>query len=279
MRKVGLIKASLFAASAMIFAVPAAAQPGDDHTSIAQEQADAQEAEHHHDEPPATPRDPNAIQGSIAEPSSVRAEHRVQLQAGRRYHITIDTEAFDAVARLLRAGSTEAVAEDDDSGGGPNGTTPRIVYTPQTAGEYVVEVRSYAPSGHGDYSLSVTPQDPLPALVTRPTRTERGNWQVFEGGLGANDAKDRDRSYDDYELRLTANQSAMLHVVAADGVDTMLQVFKADERGLTPLAENDDTDGINPFLFFAPGEAGTYVVRVIGFDNEASGNYRLRISR
>ena len=271
MRKLKLLKASLFAASALLVAVPAAAQPGDDHSDIAQAQADAQE------EQAATPRDPNAIQGSIPEPESTRTEHRVQMEAGRRYVLTVQTEAFDPMLRLMRAGSTEVLAEDDDSGGG---VLPRIVYTPQTSGEYVVQVSSFVPSGHGEYALSVTPQAPLPALVSRPTRTERGQWQVFQGDLGAGDPTDRERKFDDYELRLTADQTAMIHVQATGDMDTMLQIFTLDDRGLTPVREDDDGGGgLNPFLFFAPGEAGTYVVRVIGFDNTSSGAYRLRISR
>lgn len=274
MRKLGLLKASLFAASAMLLANPAAAQPGDDHGDIAQAQADAQE------ETPATPRDPNAISGSIAEPTSAKAEHRVQLEAGRRYFITVDAESFDAVARLMRPGSTEPLAEDDDSGGGTNGTNPRIVFTPQTSGEYIVEVRSFAASGFGEYALSVTPQAPLPALVTRPTRTERGNWQVFDGELAASDATEGGRKYDDYQLTLRANESVMLHARAAGETDLVLQVFTVDERGISPIVENDDADGVNPFLFFSPGEeGGNFVVRVIGFDGEAAGRYNLRIGR
>jgi hypothetical protein len=45
------------------------------------------------------------------------------------------------------------------------------------------------------------------------------------------------------------------------------------------LREDDDGGGgLNPFVFFAPEEAGTYVVRVTGFDAGALGRYQLRIS-
>lgn len=257
MNTFNLLKASLFVMSTMLVASPAMAQDDHDHGAMEMDQ-------------PAAPVDPNAIQGSIAEPQSVRGEHRVQLEAGRRYMITVNTEAFDAMLKLKRG--SEEIAADDDSGGG---TTPRIIYTPTASGEFVVEVSSFSPSGHGDYALSVTPQAPLPALVTRPARTERGAWRVYTGSLAASDPADRERKFDDYELRLTQGQVALIRVQS--DADTMLQVFKADERGLTPLAENDDTDGLNPFLFFSPGEAGTYVVRVMGFDASALGNYTLRI--
>lgn len=268
MSKFKLLKAALFAAPALLLAAPASAQPGDHHTDIAQAQADLNEQQ---------PVDPNAIPGSLPEPATTWTDHRVQMEAGRRYAVSVTSEAFDPVVRLVRPGSTEALAEDDDSGGG---TTPRMVYTPATSGEYVVQVRSFAPGGSGDYALTVEPQAPLPALVTRPTRTERGAWQVYQGALAASDPADRNRRYDDYELRLEAGQIAMIHVQGTGDIDTMLQVFTLADRGLAPVLENDDGGGgVNPFLLFAPEEAGTYVVRVIGFDESANGAYRLRIGR
>jgi hypothetical protein len=273
MRKIGTLKASLFAASALLFAVPAAAQPGDHHSDIAQEQAD----DHSHEEEPAAARDPNAIPGTIPEPASTRTEHRVQMRAGQRYVITVQSEAFDPMLKLMRAGSTDVIAEDDDSGGG---TIPRIVYTPTQAGEYVVEVGSFVPSGHGEYALSVTPQAPLPALVTRPTRTERSNWEVFQGNLADSDSVDLGKRYDDYELRMAAGQTAMIQVLGTGELDTVVQVFAVDQRGLTPIATDDDSGGgVNPFVLFAPEEAGTYVVRVVGFDDASRGAYRLRVLR
>ena len=103
---------------------------------------------------------------------------------------------------------------------------------------------------------------------------------MFQGDLSDRDATENGKRYDDYELRLAAGESAMIHVQAAEGMDTMLQVFRADQRGATALAENDDGGGgTNPFLFFAPEEAGTYVLRVIGYAEDTRGAYRLRIGR
>lgn len=260
MRFHSLLKASLFVAPALLLAASAAAQPGPESPQTQ----------------PSTPADPNAIPGTIQVCEAARGEHRVQLEGGRRYQITATSEAFDPYIRLLRPGSEEPIAEDDDSGGG---LTPRIIFSPPQSGEYLVRVSSFAPGGTGDYALSVTPASPLPALITRPTRTERGQWQVYQGALAAGDATEGGKRYDDYELRLAAGETAMIHV-QADNIDTMLQVFPAADRGSRPLAENDDGGGgTNPFVFFAPEEAGTYVVRVVGFDEQTAGAYRLRISR
>jgi hypothetical protein len=178
---------------------------------------------------PAQPVDPNAIRGSIQVCEAARGEHRVQLRAGQRYNITATSEAFDPFIRLLRPGSEEAIAEDDDSGGG---LVPRITYAPTESGEYLVRVSSFAAGGTGDYALSVTPAAPLPALITRPARSENGRWRIFQGELAATDAQDGESRYDDYELRIEAGKAAMIHVQAAgDELDTQIKIFRVSDRG------------------------------------------------
>jgi len=259
-----LLLTTFIAAPAVALASPAAAQP-----------------------PSATPppivrttpatADPNVIQGNIEVCEAARGEHRVQLEAGRRYAITTNSEAFDTLLRLLRPGSDEPVAENDDYGDGLNS---RINYTPTESGEYIVRVSSFSPGGTGAYQLRIEPAGPLPALITRPTRTERAQWRVYQGALAATDPIDNERRYDDYELRLGAGESAMIHVMADGDLDTQLMVYSNEARGGEPLASNDDGGGgVNPFVFFAPEEAGTYVVRVTSFGANDTGSYRLRISR
>jgi len=246
MRFKSLFVTSMLAAPVLLAASPAAAQPTD-------------------------------IQGNIQVCEAARGEHRVNLEAGRRYSITANSEAFDTYLRLLRPGNEEPIAENDDSGDSLNS---RINYTPTESGEYLVRVSSYSPGGTGAYNLRVEPAAPLPALVTRPSRTERGQWRVYQGSLAAGDPIDNERHYDDYELRLAAGQTAMIHVQADGDLDSQLMVYSADGRGGDPILTNDDGGGgVNPFIFFAPEEAGTYVVRVTSFGANETGNYRLRISQ
>lgn len=223
-------------------------------------------------QPPAAP---GTISGSIQVCETARGEHRVRLEAGTLYHLTATSTDFDPVLRLLRAGGEEVLAEDDDSGGN---LSPLITYRPERTGDYVVRVASFSPAAAGDYSLSVAPAAPLPPLVTQPDQARAGQWSVYRGALGAGDAAYIGRRYDDYALVLKAGQSAMIHVEGG-GMDTALQLFAADARGGEPLAENDDAGGPDPFLSFTPQQAGTYVVRVIGFDAATAGPYRLRIAR
>jgi hypothetical protein len=226
--------------------------------------------------PPVVTVGPPVIRGRIQVCDCARGEHRVRLETGRRYAIGATSESFDPLIRLVRAGSETVIAEDDDSGGGVNA---RLTFTPPASGDYLVRVSSAAPGGVGDYALSVEPTAPMPALLRRPARVEQRQSQVFEGSLAAGSIENG-RRYQDYELRLATGQSAMIHVQGQQELDTLLQVFTAAERGNNPLLENDDGGGGNdPFLFFAPTAPGDYVVRVIGFDAESTGPYRLRISR
>ena len=267
MRNLKVLKAALLAAPVFFFAAPASAQPGDHHGDIAQEHMEHGEV--------SQPIDPNAVRVNLPEPAEAWADHRVQLEAGRRYSIRVQSDAFDPVARLVRAGSTDVLTEDDDSGGGMSAL---MTFTPQTSGEYVVQVKSFAPGGSGEFAVSVNAMGDLPPLITSGARNVRGNWRVYAGNLNASSAVDRGRKYADYELRMTAGQIAMLQVQGTGDIDTMLQIFTVSDRGLTPLMENDDGGGgLNPFLLFAPDEAGTYVVRVIGYDESATGAYSLRI--
>ncbi len=230
--------------------------------------------------PPATAPAPlptgNVIQGAIRYCDCARGEHRVQLQAGRRYTISATSRTFDPFLQLLRPGSETVLAEDDDSGGG---VQPRLTFTAPASGEYLVRVSSALRAGAGDYALNVQPLPPLPALLARPTRVQAGQWQVFEGNLAAG-ALENARRYQDYELRLGAGETAMIHVQGQPELDTMLQIFPLMERGNKPLAENDDAGaGLDPVLVFTPPQAGIYVVRVSGPGDRPQSAYRLRIAR
>jgi hypothetical protein len=239
-----LLLGGLAAAPALLLATPAAAQP-------------------------------QTIEGNIQVCETARGEHRIQLEQGRRYTITARSDAFDTVLRVLRPGNETPIAENDDYGDGLNSRV--TVVAPET-GEYIARIGSFSPGGVGAYQLRVEPAAPLPALLSRPTRTERGQARLYEGELTANDPAEDSRHYDDYELRLAANQAAMIHL-DGQGADVMLRVYAADARGGTALAEDDDGGGgLNSFIFFAPPEAGTYVVRVTTFGENATGRYRLRVA-
>lgn len=204
-------------------------------------------------------------------------DHRVHLVAGQRYRLSVNSEAFDSVARLLRAGQAEPVAENDDYGESLNS---RISYTPAETGDYDLRVLGFAADSRGAYTATVELLPPLPAPIsTRPQSTEATNWGVWQGELSASDADSDGRHFDDYLVHIEAGRTRLI-AVDADGLDTMIQILRpADREGATLDEDDDGGAGFNPLLGFAPEEAGDYVVRVTSFEAGATGAYRLRISQ
>lgn len=207
-------------------------------------------------------------------------EHRVQLQAGQRYRISVDSEAFDPVARLSRVGREEPVAENDDSAG----LNPRITYTASEGGDYVLRVYGYSPEGRGAYTARVETLPPPPPAITTPgTPTPvSGTWLRWDGTLTETDAAREDRRYDDYVVRFEAGQSRYI-IVDSAAFDTMVQVIALDGRENEPpatLGEDDDNGpGLNSLLVFEAGEAGDYIIRVTSFGTNSTGAYRLWVSQ
>jgi hypothetical protein len=222
------------------------------------------------------PTFPGVIQGAIAYCNCNHGEHRVPLQAGRRYAIGATSRTFDPYLQLLLPATGAVLAEDDDSG---EGVSPSLIFTAPATGEYLVRVSSASRGGAGQYALNVQPLAPLPPLLAQPTRVQAGQWQLFENNLAAGNVENG-RRYQDYELRLAAGETAMIHARGQQELDTMLQIFPLSARGNKPVAENDDAGaGLDSALVFTATQAGTYVVRVSGPADQVQAAYRLRIGR
>lgn len=206
-------------------------------------------------------------------------DHRIRLDAGRRYRLSVNSEAFDPLARLLRAGQTEVIAENDDSGESLNS---RISYTPAESGDYILRVTGFAADARGAYHAEAAQLPPLPAPISQPTRNVpvTGAWSLFEGDLAATDPEIEGKHYDDYLIQVAAGQVRYISL-EGQGFDALVQVLRAGEReGGDPLEQDDDTGaGFNSLLAFAPEEAGDYIVRVTTFGENTTGTYRLWVSQ
>lgn len=100
---------------------------------------------------------------------------------------------------------------------------------------------------------------------------------VVEGSLGADDLREEEdrRPYDDVPIRLPDAGRFRVSLTSLD-FDTVVQIRREGEEEV--LAEDDDGgDEFNSLLSFSPGAGGTYVVRVLGFSEEAAGEYRLAV--
>lgn len=200
----------------------------------------------------------------------------LQLRAGQRYVISASSDAFDTVLRIARRGAGEVLATNDDGG---EGTNSRVTFSPAETGEYVACVSAYTPTSTGAYALTVENAPALPAPTSRPTRTEAATWQVFEGTLAEGDAEDNGSRFDDYRITIPDGQRA---IISADSTafDTVVKVYRADDRGGDAAATDDDSGGnLNSLLVFAPDAGGDYIVRVTSYSGGSSGAYRLHVTQ
>ncbi len=230
---------------------------------------------------PAAAQAPWSVSGELQDSDSVGEEehryddHRIRLEAGQRYRISVNSEAFDPVARLYRPGGTEMVAENDDSGESLNS---RISYTPRESGDYVLRVTGFAAEARGAYTAEAVMPPPLPEPSTLFQRMEATIWRVYAGALAESDPDHEGRRFDEYRIAFAAGQRRLLWL-ESDAFDTLVQVYRLDGRDGDPIASDDDSGGgLNSFLVFVPDEAGDYVVRVTSYGGEGTGAYRLRVS-
>jgi len=201
-------------------------------------------------------------------------EHRVRLEAGRRYRLTANSEDFDPVLRLFAPGGTEPIAENDDSGGSLNS---RIIHVPESAGNYALRVLTFADTGRGAYALRAELLPPLPAATAISLAPRTMTWTTFTGELAESDPQIGETRADDYSLYLGAGEEVIIRLDGA--FDTVVSVYRASEREGEPAASNDDGgDGLNSMLLFRASEPGEYVIRVTALGEE-TGPYRLRIGQ
>jgi hypothetical protein len=221
---------------------------------------------------PALAQVPWSASGELTDSDSQGPEgrrydgHRLTLEAGQRYRITVNAEGFDPLAELHRPGTAEPVARDDDSGPGLNAL---IGFTPAQGGDYELRVTSFSAGGRGAYTASASISPPLPA----PQRSSGAG----EGRIDDNDATDEgeEQRYDEYAVRLEAGRRYRISVDSSD-FDSVARLY-APARG-EPVAQNDDSDGLNPRISYAPRESGDYILRVVAFSAEGRGAYRYRVA-
>jgi len=228
---------------------------------------------------------PAAINGELTD-SDAQAEeqhryddHRVHLEAGQRYRMTVESEAFDTVARLLRPGQDEPLAENDDYGDGLNS---RISFTPSESGDYILRVTGFAADARGAYSGKVEQLPPLPAPISTAGTavTTTGTWSLWEGALSESGPDHDGHYYVDYLVHFDAGQRRFISLEAVGDWDPMVEILNASDREGDAADQDDDSGtGFNSLLAFQAEQAGDYIVRVTSFGEGTTGNYRLWVSQ
>jgi hypothetical protein len=238
----------------------------------------------------AQPAEPVHVAGELTT-SDARGEEqhryddiRVRLEAGQRYRLSVNSEAFDPVAHLYRPGTVftdeTQVAMNDDS----DGLNSRISYTPTESGDYTLRVIGFAADARGAYTADVAILPPLAPPISAPGRqvAVNGTWLLWEGDLSATDEQNGSQYFDDYLIHVDAHQIRYISLEGM-GFDAMVQVIRPADRGSESpdVVDSDDDSGVglNSLMAFSPDEGGDYIIRVTGLGEHATGQYRLWITQ
>lgn len=206
-------------------------------------------------------------------------DHRIHLDAGQRYRLTVESEAFDTVARLIQPGHEAPLAENDDYGEGLNS---RINFSPRESGDYVLRVTGFAADARGAYSAKVEQLPPLPAPISTAGTavTTTGSWSLWEGALADNGADHDGHFYVDYLVHFDAGQRRFISLEAVGDWDPLVEILNAGDREGEAVDQDDDAGtGFNSLLAYQADTAGDYIVRVTSFEEGAKGSYRLWVSQ
>ena len=238
----------------------------------------------------AQPAEPVHVAGELTTSDSQGEEQhryddiRVHLEAGQRYRLSVNSEAFDPVAHLYRPGTVftdeTQVAMNDDS----DGLNSRISYTPTESGDYTLRVIGFAADARGAYTADVAILPPLAPPITAPgtPTAASGTWLLWEGDLSPTDEQSGSQYFDDYLIHVDAHQIRYISLEGM-GFDAMVQIIRPADRGSESpdVVDSDDDSGVglNSLMAFSPDEGGDYIVRVTGLGEHAIGRYRLWITQ
>lgn len=194
-------------------------------------------------------------------------QYRVDLAAGQRISVLVESDDFDPLAvigREIPGGFDELDRNDDGVGQGLNSL---LRFAAPTAGTYAIRVRAVDGST-GDFSISVDEAPPLaapiPFVVGEPVEgTLNDKSEIGQGGQRA----------DRYALQAEAGQAYEINLVSED-FDAYLAVY--DSEGKEVAHDDDSLGDLNASTVFVPQAAGTYVIEARGF-SESSGDYTLTV--
>jgi hypothetical protein len=169
-----------------------------------------------------------------------------------------DFDAFLTVARTV-SGITDAIATDDDRGGGEKNTDARARFTVPDDGTYLLVAQSLAEDGAGAYTLSLAAAPA--AVITAPRNIGVG--QTLSGRLDETDAvlEDDDTFYDTWIFNGRRGQRVQIEM-KADSLDAFLNVGKMEGTQFNSIRTDDDGgDGTNSRMTITLPDDGQYVIR------------------
>lgn len=168
-------------------------------------------------------------------PNGARADMwELTVEADATVQIDMRSSLVDSYLVLFDGAGSTVLAQNDDDGGGVNGTDARVTTT-LTAGTYLVMATTYGGGERGAYTLSTSGTTPCLAGAVAPGDTVTGT-------LGAGDCRfDLDNSY----LEAWSLDLSQQTTVQVDMRSTQLDayLFVSDTATTTVLGEDDNTGG------------------------------------
>lgn len=217
------------------------------------------------------------VSGSIAIDDATGTEgkptdyYKFTARAGRKYAVTMLSQAFDAVVDVGRGsnGSFERSRTDDDGGGGTNA---RLEWVPSAAGEVWIAAHTLN-ADTGRYTILLEDLGDAPPPVA-PTFLKPGN--PVSGTLGAGDETGEQGFYDSYEIDAQEGQVVVIRM-DSDDFDPIVAIGQGDPSDWKELDKDDDGGlGTNAHLEYRIPETGRYVVRAYSIGRR-TGSYRIKL--
>ena len=182
-----------------------------------------------------------------------------------------DFDAFLTVARMV-GGITDAIASDDDRGGGEDNTDARVRFTVPETGTYLLVAQALSEEGVGAYTLTLAATPAATTATPRPITSG----QTVSGRLEETDAllEDDDTWYDTYTFQGRRGQRFLIEM-KSDSLDAFLNVGKMEGTEFSSIRVDDDGgDGTNSRLVITLPDDGQYVIRANEVGNK-TGPYTL----
>ncbi|HYW09574.1 MAG TPA: DUF4344 domain-containing metallopeptidase [Longimicrobium sp.] len=201
-------------------------------------------------------------------------------QPGEQVLVTMTSTAFDAYMAWGRVSGSafEAIARDDDSGGGTNS---QLIGTVGSSGTYAVQANSLGAGSTGAYTLTV---QPVTAAARRAASAPPAGavaitaGQTINGELTRSDPMLSDSSFVDQYVYQGRPGDRLQITMRSSAFDTYLRWGRM-ENGTFQSEVNDDdgAGGTDAQATVTVGGTGTYVIQANAFEAGKTGSYTLAV--
>jgi hypothetical protein len=234
-----------------------------------------------HADAPRTVRVGQTVNGALAqtdaraEDKSLYDDYTINLTAGQGVQVDMRSSAFDAYLNMGKGvgGSFESLANNDDGGGG---TDARLRFVAKEAGTYTIRANALNESMSGAYTLAIAPYKPAPPPPTiNLTYGQEATGKLDENGPRTDEGK----LYALYGFTGQEGQRVAISTKSTE-FDSLVQLGQMKDGVFEQLSEDDDTGGEkNARLMQRLPASGAYVVRAIGYDDNAKGAYTITVEQ